>query len=64
MRKSKPPDESAYVSSAETSDNYDKKVSFGVTNKWRYESFDDHTFFGDTGTSHVMDIDADGFYDA
>ena len=39
-------------------------MSFCVINGQRYESFDDHAFFGDTDTSHIMDIDADGLYDA
>ena len=28
-----------------------------------YESFDAHSFFGDTGMSHVMDTDSDCLYD-
>ena len=31
-------------------------MSFCVINGCRYESFDDQKLFGDTGTSHNMDI--------
>ena len=30
----------------------------------KYESFDDNTYFSDTGMSHVMNTDSDGLYDA
>ena len=61
---SEPPDEIMNVTSDKSSGNDDKKASFCVIKGKKYESFDDHTFFGDTGTSHVMDTDSDGLYDA
>jgi len=59
-----PTDEYMYVTSDKSSGNDDEKASFCVISGKKYESFDDHTFFGDTGTSHVMDTDSDGLYDA
>ena len=40
-----------------SSGNDNEKASFCIIKGKRYESFDNHTFFGDTGTSHVMDTD-------
>ena len=37
-------------------------ANFCIIKGKRYESFDNDTFFGDTGTSHVMDTDS--LYDA
>ena len=45
-----------------TDDN--EMANFCIIKGKRYESFNDHTFFGDTRTSHVMDTDTDGLYDA
>ena len=61
---SEPPDEMMCVTSEQSSGNDNEKVNFCIIKGKRYESFNNHTFFGDTGTSHVMDTDTDGLYDA
>ena len=61
---SEPPGQSVLVLSTEITGNDDEKVSFCVIKGKKYEYFDNHAFFCDTSTSHIMDTDVDGLYNA
>ena len=61
---SEPPDKMMCVTSEQSSSNDNVKANFCIIKGKRYESFDNHTFFGDTGISHVIDTDSDGLYGA
>ena len=52
------------LTTKESSMKNDETSSFCMIDGTRYASFDKNTFYGDTGSSHVMDTDVDGLYDA